>query len=149
MQEKIRKKVKKILESTQIGVSKDFSADEKKEMFDYFERFALQAATCRNRFFRDGWHPWELRGILGCISDYARQNAAVAGFVAEAEKYDPSDPIEPICELIQEFYDALEMKSEFCAYMEGMGMSRTTTISHFNNPTQFAKWEVFGMCQLV
>ena len=149
MQEIIRKKVKNILDSTKIGVSKDFSPEEKKELFEHFERFSLQTATCRNRFFRDGWHEWELRGVIGCMIDYAKSHAEAAGFAVEVERFGIDDPIEPIRTIIQEFYDSIERKSDFCDYMDAVGMSRPTTVSHFNNPSQFAAWEIFGIRRLV
>lgn len=149
MQEKIREKVKLILNSTKIGVSKDFSVEEKQELFEHFEQFGLRAATCRNRFFRDGWHEWEHRGVIGCIVDYGKRSPDVEGLSIEAEKITLDEPFDSICNLIQSFYDALEKKSDFCDYMDALGMSRGTTVSHFNNPSQFQLWEIFGIRRLL
>lgn len=145
MQENIREKVKELLVATKIGVSKDFSPEEKKELFDHFEQFGLSAATCRNRLFRDGWREWELKGILGCIIDYGKRSEETMPLVIEAEKLQIDDPIEAIYATIQEFYDTVNRKLDFCEYMYSQGMSTTTACSHFKNPSQLTKWEVFGM----
>lgn len=149
MQENIREKVKIIINTTKIGVSKDFSVEEKQEVFDHFERFGLKAPTCRNRLFRDGWHEWELMGVLGCIIDYGKRCPEVANFAIEAEKFTTDDSIDDICVFIQQFYNALEKRMDFYDYMNALGMSCGTTVSHFKNPCNLFAWEIFGIRRLL
>ena len=149
MQEKIREKVKIIIDSTKIGVSKDFSVEEKQEMFEHFERFGLKSATFRNRLFRDGWHEWELKGVLGCIIDYGKRSPDVEGLAFEAEKFTVDEPIASLHSFLQTFYESLDKKMSFCDYMESNGISRGTIVSHFNNPENFQPWEIFGIRRLL
>lgn len=149
MQENTREKVKIIIDSTKIGVSKDFSVEEKQELYEHFERFGLSAATMRNRLFRDGWHDWELKGVLGCIIEYGADHSDVEGLAIEAEKFTVDEPISSIHCFLQTFYDSLEKKMTFCEYMEAQGISRGTIVSHFNNPDYFSTWEIFGIRRLL
>ena len=86
MQTELKEKINFLIETSQIGVSKDFTAEEKKLVFDHFENFGLTPAPCRNRFFRDGWHQWELDGIIQCLIDYAEEHPEVQGFAEECRK---------------------------------------------------------------
>lgn len=149
MQENIREKVKIIINTTKIGVSKDFSVEEKQELFEHFERFGLKSHTCRNRLFRDGWHEWELDGVLGCIINYGKRSQELANFASEAETFTIDDPIDSICSFIQEFYDAIDRKMDFYKYMNDLGMSCGTTVSHFKNPSNLFAWEIFGIRRLL
>lgn len=145
MQVELKEKINFLIETSKIGVSKDFTAEEKQLVFAQFEPFGLTAPTCRNRFFRDGWRRWEIDGILDSIITYAETHPEVQGLAEEARKFTFDSPVSDIQTLILDFYEALETKRTFVDYMETLGFSHSSSTSHFRNPATFIPWELFGI----
>lgn len=152
MQTNLTEKVKFLIETAKIGSSKDFTADEKQRVFSHFESFGLNPATCRSRFFRDGWRTWELNGIIGCIINAASHDAALsadleplAGIVAEAESVTLDTPVSDIQDIVYRFYDELDPKVNFINYLGQLGLSDTSARQHLRNPQNFHPWELFGI----
>lgn len=145
MQTNLKEKVKFLLNTAQIGNSKDFTAEEKQTVFAHFEPYGLQTATCRNRFFRDGWAQWELRGILGCIADFSTDRPELEAIAIEAAELPITAAVADAQDICHRFYEALSVKAHFTAYMEERGISHTSTTAHFRNPMLFQAWELFGI----
>ena len=145
MQTELKEKINFLIDSSKIGVSKDFTAEEKKLVFDHFESFQLTAPTCRNRFFRDGWHQWEIIGVIGCMLEYSNDHPEVHGLAEEARKLTLQTDVDEIQELVSAYYESLEVKKSFVDYMESLGLSHSSCVSHFRNPQSFLPWELFGI----
>lgn len=145
MQTELKEKINFLIETSQIGVSKDFTAEEKKLVFDHFEQFGLTTATCRNRFFRDGWHQWELDGIIQCLIDYADEHPEVQGFAEECRKFTLESDVTDIQSIASAYYSAIGVKRHFLDFMEARGFSHTSCVSHFNNTVLFYPWELHGI----
>lgn len=120
----------KILNGRGCSTSSDFTVQEKEKLFSFFERFGMKRGTVYNRFFRDGFKPWELTGIESCITDFCILN-------------DMEQPSE-----IKGFFNSCEPKESFVLYMAEKDMSRSTVFKKF--PVwSFKDWQLLGVEALI
>lgn len=48
----------------------DLTADEKRQLYQHFIAFGATEGFAYDRLFKEGFQPWEMRGILGCRIDF-------------------------------------------------------------------------------
>lgn len=120
----------KILNSTGCSTSADFTAEEKERLFSFFSEYEMKRSTAYNRFFRDGFKPWEIDGVESCVKDYC------AAACIEV----PED--------VSKFFAGFENKASFISYINSKGMSRPAAYSKFT-AWQFKKWQIVGIRNLI
>lgn len=92
----------------------------------------MSDGTAYNRFFRDGFSPWELKGILQVMTDYVVSNTLDSSLIND----------------LPSFYKKLSDKTSFKLYMNSLGMGLNTTICRFNG-FNFRQWELDGMERVI
>lgn len=119
----------KILNHRGHSTSADFTPREKKKLFAFFGMYGMTKGTLHNRFFRDGFKEWEIKGVELCIKEYCSK----AGV-------EPPDRME-------DFFKTCDRKT-FVSYMSLQGMSRPTVYKRFD-AWLFKVWEVKGIENLI
>lgn len=127
-----RKVFDNILKSGCAATSSDFTPEDKKTIFAVMSAKGMSDGTAYNRFFRDGFVPWEIRGIEKVITDYVIENDINDGIVSDYVT----------------FYKNLENKSAFKRYMNDLGMGFNTTIFRFSG-FNFRQWELEGIERII
>ena len=121
-----KKKYQKLLECRGCSTSSDFSAQDKEKLSSSMGKFGMKRGTAYNRFFRDGFKPWQIRGITGCITDYCQCNNI------------------PCPDNNALFFNELDKKEQFKAYMKDKGMGRVSVGKRFSL-WNFDEWELMGI----
>lgn len=111
------------------ATSEDFSAEEKRRIYETMQEKGMSDGTAYNRFFRDGFEKWEMRGIRRIIDHFAYENQI------DFESYET-------------FYKNLPNKSLFKQRMKELGMSNTTVICRFSG-FKFKAWEMDGIEHII
>ena len=121
---------KNLLKGNTRVTSEAFTAVEKKKIYDVMLEKGMSGSTAYNRFFKDGFDAWEIKGIKSVLKEYI----SFSGEPINIE--DESD--------MRSFYDSLERKAPFKQYMQEMGMCATIVIARFKG-FNFKPWELEGM----
>lgn len=121
-----------LLNGSGCATSSDFLPEDKRTIFNVMSSKGMSDGTAYNRFFRDGFSQWELRGIRQVITDYVKANSLD----------------ESLLDNLPGFYKSLADKTAFKQYMNGLGLGFNTTIYRFNG-FNFRKWEMDGMEQVI
>lgn len=121
-----------LLNGSGCATSTDFLPEDKKRIFNVMSSKGMSDGTAYNRFFRDGFSPWELKGILQVMTDYVVSNALDSSLIND----------------LPSFYKKLSDKTSFKLYMNSLGMGMNTTICRFNG-FNFRQWELDGMKRVI
>lgn len=139
----------------------DISAEEKRNLSEFFSDKGFTISTFYLRFFQKGFDAWEIQGIKNCkkqflaipevanlLSEYVETDAmgneiGKKGYLVEAAK---SDEPGVFYTCLKKANNGLCMK--FFAFMEERGMSRTTIIKRFT-ADDWKPWEQEGIRTLL
>jgi len=99
--------------------------EDKKKLYSVMEEYGMCASTAYNRFFRDGFSLWEMKGIEDTIKEF---DVTYMGSLSD-------------------YYANLTNKNAFIRFMRSMGMSKGTTLKRFkcNN---FKSYEIIGITNI-
>jgi len=111
------------------ATSDDFSPEDKRRIYETMQEKGMSDGTAYNRFFRDGFDKWELRGIRRIIDQFAYENQL------DFDSYET-------------FYKHLANKSLFKQRMKEFGMGNTTVICRFSG-FNFKPWEMEGIESII
>lgn len=122
----------KLLEGGIIADVAELSSDEKRLIYDTMREYGMSDGTTWNRFYRDGFKPWELRGVRNIMAEFVKE-----------QRLDPALLLEP-----KLFIGQLPVKRQFHKKMESYGMCATTTDYRFKG-WNFKPWEEAGIRRIV
>lgn len=97
-------------------------SESRKKLFRMMGEHGMKQSTCYLRFFRDGFKPWEIKGIEEVIKEF---DSSFSGDLSS-------------------FYQELPKKGDFIRIMEDLGMSRGTVIKRFRM-FNFKEYELKGI----
>lgn len=120
----------KVLNGRGCSTSSDFTVEEKKKLFTFFSGHGMTKSTAYNRFFRDGFKPWEVMGVEKCIQAYCEENSI------------------PVPDDVRTFFQTCGRKESFKLFMDRHGMSRPTVSKRFSE-WSFKEWELEGVEKLL
>lgn len=121
-----------LLNGSGCATSSDFTPEDKRRIFNVMSSKGMSDGTAYNRFFRDGFSMWELKGIRQVITNYVKNNTLDESLLQD----------------FQTFYKNLTDKTAFKQHMNSLGMGLNTTIYRFNG-FNFRQWELDGMERVI
>lgn len=110
--------------------SSDMTAEEKETLFAAFGENGMKRMTAYNRFFRDGFRPWELEGLEACVAQYCAATNIPA----------PED--------MARFWSDLSPKEPFKVFMEGRGLSRAVLLKYITIGS-LPRWKLKGVRRIL
>lgn len=127
-----KRKFENLINSRGSSTSADFQVEEKERIFSVMENYGMSRGTAYNRFFRDGFRPWEVIGVSNLIYGYIKEKELSAELNNDLPR----------------FYELLEKKSEFKEYANTLGMGVNTALTRFSGWT-FKEWEIVGIKAII
>lgn len=124
---------KKINEPKGHLISSDLSAEDKQALFALMHKYGATNSMTYNRFFRDGFSQWELKGINEILSDFCEEHNLEI----------PSDK-----SLWNAMPNRAGLKESIYQRMEELGMSRHTTRKRFTSK-DWKPWERIGIHRII
>ena len=125
----------------------DLTASQKQRLFDFMGNYGANRSFSYNRFFRDGFSEWELRGIDAAKRDFAILHSSRLVELLGKEKIENGDFgydgafFRAVCQI-------RGMKTAFERYMGSLGMCASSVNKKFANDN-FKPFEVIGIWNIV
>ena len=157
----------------------DLTADEKRQLYQHFISFGATEGFAYDRLFKEGFLPWEMRGILGCRIDFLHRMKEIDGVEWEIREADPKDIVTDEQSAMQEpelfhyrlYYPMpdgtersidlnqkgdwwvmlgdLKRRIEFGRWMQERGMKSLTTVTKRFSTDDWREFERVGIVQVI
>lgn len=135
---------KKVLEGHDFLTASELTPKEKEILYDEMIKNGSTRAFAYDRFFKEGFKEWELKGIMMIKAEF---------FEKYRYELDPITKPEKVWHVIVnpgEFYQFIGkvrgLKNKFKAYMKELGMCEATVIKRFGHEEdQWKRYEIVGV----
>ena len=148
----------------------DLSADEKRQLYQHFISFGATEGFAYDRLFKEGFLPWEMRGILGCRIDFLHRMKEIDGVEWEIREvggepttdelfhyrlyYPMPDGTERSIDLNKKgdwwvMLGDLKRRIEFGRWMQERGMKSLTTVTKRFSTDDWREFERVGVVQVI
>ena len=148
----------------------DGGADEKRQLYQHFISFGATEGFAYDRLFKEGFLPWEMRGILGCRIDFLHRMKEIDGVEWEIREvggepttdeifhyrlyYPMPDGTERSIDLNQKgdwwvMLGDLKRRIEFGRWMQERGMKSLTTVTKRFSTDDWREFERVGIVQVI
>lgn len=140
---------KKVLEGHEFLTASELTPQEKEILYDEMIKNGSTRAFAYDRFFKEGFKEWELKGIFNIKIEFMENNLSE---IFKSTEIDNVIETKSYYEYIHpgDFYKLIGkvrgLKNKFKAYMKELGMCEATVIKRFgHDDDQWKRYEIVGV----